>query len=68
MALVDLWPFKRQADRAEELRDALADLMQHVTDEVAAADAVEAVGRLRHMTRVLREDQRRYPREGVREP
>lgn len=57
-----MWPFKRQADRAQEVCDALADLMQHVTDEIAAADAVEAAQRLRHMTRVLRSDQEREER------
>lgn len=62
-----MWPFKRQADRAEELREALAELMKHINDEIAMADAVEAAARLRHMTRQLREDQQRYPKEGVRD-
>jgi CheY-like chemotaxis protein len=51
-----LWPFRRQADEAEAMREALADLLGHITDEIAAADGVEALQRLRHMSRVLRAD------------
>lgn len=54
-----MWPFRRQAAEAEQLRDALTELMQHVTDEIAAADAVEMLPRIRHMCNVLRADAER---------
>lgn len=54
-----MWPFRRQADEAEEIRARLVELMQHITDEIAAGDAVEMLPRIRHMCNVLRADQER---------
>lgn len=54
-----IWRFRRQADQAEQLRAELAALLTHITDEVAVADAVEALARLRHMRKVLQADAER---------
>lgn len=48
-----IWPFRRQADEARRLLDALVELHQHINDSVAGCDATEAERELRHMLRVL---------------
>lgn len=53
------WPFRKQADLAEQLLNELNGLLAHITDEIAAADAVEALARLRHMRKVLAADAER---------
>lgn len=54
-----IWPFRTQADYAEQIRAELAGLLTHITDEIAVADAVEALARLRHMRKVLAADAER---------
>lgn len=58
-----MWPFRKQADLAEQLLNELNALLSHITDQVAVGDAVEALARLRHMRNVLAYDAEREEAE-----
>lgn len=49
-----IWPFKKQADEAQRVLDALIELQKHLNDTVAMSDVAEATTRLRHATLVLK--------------
>lgn len=49
-----IWPFKQQADEAQEVLDRLLELQSHINDTVAMLDLAEAATRLRHATLVLK--------------
>src|SRR5690606_37448516 len=48
-----VWPFNKQELVADKVLRELLDLLNHITDQVAACDAVEAAQRIRHMKKVL---------------
>lgn len=51
-----MWNFRKQAKRAERVQAEVVELLEHITDEIAAADAVEVLPKLRHMVKRLRYD------------
>ena len=54
MTRPELWSKRKQAEHAQRLLNELLDFQKHLTDEIAAADAVEGLRILRHMNKVLR--------------
>lgn len=58
MTRPELWSKRKQAEHAQRLLNELLDFQKHLTNEVAAADAVEGLRILRHMNKVLRSEVR----------
>lgn len=51
---MDLWPFRKQADRAQVVLSLLIELHEHCNDLAAGTDMAEAERNLRHALKLLR--------------
>lgn len=60
MTRPELWSKRKQAEHAQRLLDEFLDFQKHLTNEIAAADAVEGLRILRHMNKVLRSEVRSF--------